>query len=339
MPRRAAFIFSIGEKFGLGPPDSDRLVITNYVIKDMRCLDVYPLSAWLLFEEELRKEVRGKNFTDRRVVLFQDYYLARACECLVDKRGRVLIPPMLRQYAQIGANIILVAARDKFRIWNPVSWKTLVGQAEQKLRGDREFLEDLGLISYESNREHKQIEIVPASAQLLELLRENLANIYNLSPENFELFICERLDRMGFAVQRVGTIYVPDGGVDIVACPRTPTTFPYLLAVQTKCYRSPGRKTGPGAVKDLQAVVARQPFQGGLLVTNTSFTPDATWFAANCPHIVRLRDIGDLERWIADNFLDEAEWRELPRQIELRPGVFVPIPRYSGEEKGDKSNH
>ena len=63
-----------------------------------------------------------------------------------------------------------------------------------------------------------------------------------------------------------------------------------------------------------------------MVVTNTSFTPDAEWFAEQQRSLIRLRGLQDLRRWIAAEFTDEAEWREMPRRIELCPGITVDSP-------------
>ncbi len=172
-----------------------------------------------------------------------------------------------------------------------------------------------------------RVQSVPVISQVLELLRRDARYMYQLTPDQFELFVCDRLDHMGFAVERVGKCHAPDGGVDIIACPRVITEFPFLLAVQAKHHGSSSRKTGPGAVKELQAVVATQPFQAGLLVTNTTFTPDARWFAGHKSHIVRLRDCEDLRRWLYNDFVADQATREIPETIELRPGLVVRVPR------------
>jgi hypothetical protein len=51
---------------------------------------------------------------------------------------------------------------------------------------------------------------------------------------------------------------------------------------------------------------------------------------------VRLRDITDLSRWISGRFLDREEWREMPEQIELGPGIVVPIPRVLSDADEDE---
>src|SRR6185295_18636583 len=119
----------------------ERIVMTNFVIDSQRCLDVYPIDAWLRFEEEVRKKPKF----DPRMVRFQNYYLGSACECTVDTHGRILIPPVLRKYADLKRDVILVSALEKFRVWDREAWKKIFVEAEDKLMQDPDFLGDLGL--------------------------------------------------------------------------------------------------------------------------------------------------------------------------------------------------
>ncbi|SRR5712692_2758547 len=134
---------SIPSKFRevlLGKGD-DRIIISNFVLEGTRCLDVYPLDEWVRFEEEIRKKPKF----DRRMVSFQNYYLGGASECVVDKQGRILIPPLLRQYASLKRDVVWVSALDKFRVWDQEAWKKVFAEAEEKLMQDPDFLGDLGL--------------------------------------------------------------------------------------------------------------------------------------------------------------------------------------------------
>lgn len=124
----------------LGKGD-DRIVITNFVVDGTRCLDVYPMEEWLHFEDEIRKRPKF----DRRMLSFQNYYLASAAECIVDKQGRILIPPQLRQYANLKRDVVMVSGLEKFRIWDQEAWKKVFAEAEDKLTQDPDFLRDLGL--------------------------------------------------------------------------------------------------------------------------------------------------------------------------------------------------
>ncbi|HXG51480.1 MAG TPA: division/cell wall cluster transcriptional repressor MraZ [candidate division Zixibacteria bacterium] len=119
----------------------DRIIITNFVVGGNRCLDIYPLDEWLRLEEEIRKRPKF----DPKMVMFQNYYLGGACECVVDKQGRILIPPLLRQYANLRRNVVLVSALEKFRVWDQETWKKVFADAEEKLLQDPDFLGDLAI--------------------------------------------------------------------------------------------------------------------------------------------------------------------------------------------------
>jgi len=162
---------------------------------------------------------------------------------------------------------------------------------------------------------------------LLRALVLDPEEIYRVTPETFEQLICERLDKMGFEVRRVGkNAYHKDGGVDIFAWPRV-APFSFLMAVQAKHHRSPKHTTGSSEVRDLLGVVQAHSFNAGILVTNTTFTPDAQWWTDKQPHLIRLREIEDIQRWLRNDFLKELEWREIPTTIELCPGVTIELPK------------
>jgi hypothetical protein len=171
-----------------------------------------------------------------------------------------------------------------------------------------------------------QVYAANVTPQLVDALLARPDMIYELSPHVFEELICDRLQAMNLGVERVGGhTYQKDGGIDIVAWPLA-TPFPFLMAIQAKHHRLSQRKTGPGPVRDLLGIVHTHPFSAGVLVTNTTFTPDAEWIAEQMPMLVHLRDIHDIERWLSDNFLDEEDWREMPNKITVCPGVVVRIP-------------
>lgn len=170
-----------------------------------------------------------------------------------------------------------------------------------------------------------RIEIVDVTAELVRRLLHNYDEIYDLSPEGFEDFIQGRIWAMGYEATRVRHAFSRDGGLDILFWPARPCPVPFLGAVQVKHHRASNRRTGPGPVREMAGIMSSQPLQIGMVVTNTSFTADARWFADHQPAIIRLRDMSDLKRWIASNFTDEADWREMPVIIELCPGVIVDL--------------
>jgi hypothetical protein len=130
---------------------------------------------------------------------------------------------------------------------------------------------------------------------------------------------------MGFEPKRTGAINRKDGGIDILFWPRQPIAFPFLCAAQVKHHRNPNDNVGSPTVREFAGAIGGQSINAGLLVTNTSFSPDAKWFARERAKLIRLRGFADIQRWLLKNFSDEAEWHDIPSEIEVCPGVVVKI--------------
>jgi len=118
----------------------ERLVATKFRIGTHRCLDVYPFSAWRRLESSL-----AKNRFDPRYVRFANVYVSGAHELAIDAQGRVLLPPLLREYAGIARDVMITGDVDKFRIWDQQVWQRAFSEHEDKVLDDEEFLADLDL--------------------------------------------------------------------------------------------------------------------------------------------------------------------------------------------------
>ena len=110
-----------------------------------------------------------------------------------------------------------------------------------------------------------RIKIIGAGLALTKQLANDPDLIHRISPQQFEEFICERLDAMGLEPKAVGAVNKKDGGVDIVFWPQSKSAFPFLGAVQVKHHRSPHITEGPATVRDFAGVIAGSPFNAGLL--------------------------------------------------------------------------
>jgi len=121
--------------------NDNRLVITNFIVNSVRCLDVYPHAAWLQLEERLRAQPQF----NQRMMRFQNYYFAAAHECTLDKQGRVLLPPTLREYAGLKKDVMFTSALEKFRLWDREQWKQVFDEAEHGIIENPEDLNNLGI--------------------------------------------------------------------------------------------------------------------------------------------------------------------------------------------------
>ncbi len=118
-----------------------RLVITNFQLDGHRCLDVYPHSTWVKLEEQLR----GKPQFDPRVLKFVTYYVSSAQDCELDRHGRILLPPTLRDYAGLKREVVFASAIDKFRIWDRDVFQRVFQAAGEELSNNPALLEELGI--------------------------------------------------------------------------------------------------------------------------------------------------------------------------------------------------
>jgi hypothetical protein len=170
----------------------------------------------------------------------------------------------------------------------------------------------------------QRVEVVDVTKILLERLRLDYDQIFSIGPESFELLVLDRLVAMGYEAQRVGGVYKKDGGIDIVFWPASSRGLPFVGAAQVKHHRAKYKREGPASLRELVGA-AGGSLNFGVVVTNTIFTADAQWYARNHPTFLKLRDMNDLKNWIASEFRREREWKEMPEEIEIAPGVLVKI--------------
>ena len=119
----------------------ERLVITKFRLTGRRCLDLYPLSTW----RELEAKIVSKNRFDPRLQRFKNFYVSGAHECGIDAQGRVLVPPLLRDYGGLRREVMFTGDIDMFRLWDKTAWQEAFGEDEQRVLDDPSFLSELDL--------------------------------------------------------------------------------------------------------------------------------------------------------------------------------------------------
>jgi len=115
----------------------DRLILTNFD----RCLVAYPYEEWRVLEER----VSSLSMVKKEVKAFQRFFISGATECPIDKLGRVLVPPTLRDYAQLRRNVVFAGMLRKFEIWSKERWLEEIKRSEVDFEGMGEALADLGI--------------------------------------------------------------------------------------------------------------------------------------------------------------------------------------------------
>lgn len=96
--------------------DNSKLVVT--IDTEDKCLLLYPFLVW----EEIEKKVEALPSFNKLTRRIQRLLIGHATEVEFDGNGRILVPPLLREYAHLDKNVILVGQGKKFEIWAKEVW-------------------------------------------------------------------------------------------------------------------------------------------------------------------------------------------------------------------------
>ncbi len=102
---------------------SEGLVVTR---GQERCLNVWPSAEFRTYTQNLDKD-RDASKADRA---FMRMLFAGASAETADKQGRVTLPPLLREYAGLSRDCIVIGAFDHVEIWDADSWTTYSAEQE-----------------------------------------------------------------------------------------------------------------------------------------------------------------------------------------------------------------
>jgi MraZ protein len=90
---------------------SDRAPI---VTAGFECLHLYPFEDW----REVEKRIVDNATEDADVQAYQRMMISGAAECPIDKQGRMLIPPLLREQAGLDREVMIAGVGPRIEIWD-----------------------------------------------------------------------------------------------------------------------------------------------------------------------------------------------------------------------------
>ena len=93
---------------------------------DMRepCLLLYPLSDW----EVVQGKLESLSNINPQARLLQRLLIGHATDLQLDGAGRLLLPSMLRDFAQLEKKLVLVGQGNKIEIWSEQNWQQRMGE-------------------------------------------------------------------------------------------------------------------------------------------------------------------------------------------------------------------
>lgn len=94
-----------------------------------RCLLMYPQPAW----EPIQAKMMGLSSFDKQSSALQRLLVGYAEDVALDGAGRLLVSPVLRNFAGLDKEVMLVGQGSHFELWNMVAWRA---QLEQVMQSD-----------------------------------------------------------------------------------------------------------------------------------------------------------------------------------------------------------
>ena len=92
-----------------------------------RCLLLYPQPAW----EPIQEKMMALSSFDKRSSALQRLLVGFAEDLSLDSAGRLLVSPVLRDFAGLDKEVMLVGQGSHFELWSMAAWRAQLEQVMQ----------------------------------------------------------------------------------------------------------------------------------------------------------------------------------------------------------------
>jgi len=107
-----------------------KLVVT--IDSRERCLLLYPLSEW----DAVQARLEALSNMKRSARVLQRLLIGHATDVDLDTNGRVLLPPMLREFAGLSKKLVLLGQGNKIEVWAEELWQPRLAEWLLERSGD-----------------------------------------------------------------------------------------------------------------------------------------------------------------------------------------------------------
>jgi MraZ protein len=104
------------------------------------CLFVLPPNAWKVLSEQaanLPLSKPGARLFSRMIF--------SGTECNLDRQGRILLPPPLREHADIESEVVIIGVNSRLEIWSKKRWQEQTTKMEEESGSIGEQLTGFGI--------------------------------------------------------------------------------------------------------------------------------------------------------------------------------------------------
>ena len=93
-----------------------------------RCLYVFSKNEF----ESVHEKIRQAPVTSEEARKYLRLFLSGASDDTPDKQGRVLVPQLLREYAGLTKELVIIGVGSRAEIWDASSWQEYLSSNEEK---------------------------------------------------------------------------------------------------------------------------------------------------------------------------------------------------------------
>lgn len=92
-----------------------------------RCVYVLPMQEF----QRITTQIQRTSMSNKSARDYLRVFLSGAVDQEPDKQGRIVVPPMLRDYANLGDEIVVIGVGTRAEIWNKYAWNKYLADREQ----------------------------------------------------------------------------------------------------------------------------------------------------------------------------------------------------------------
>ncbi|MCS7280257.1 MAG: division/cell wall cluster transcriptional repressor MraZ [Desulfobacterota bacterium] len=139
--------YSLDDKNRVSIPAKFREVLArhydlNLILTNLDgCIVAYPKKEW----EAIKENISRIGNLKKEARTFLRFYFSGACECPIDRLGRILIPQSLKSYAKIEKQVVIIGMNKKIEIWSKERWDELVREVTSNFEKIVDMVSELGL--------------------------------------------------------------------------------------------------------------------------------------------------------------------------------------------------
>jgi MraZ protein len=102
-------------------------------------LMIFPLDEW----QEMAEDILTRPLGDEEVRTFRRRIFSGAVDLAPDRQGRIIIPPYLREFAEIDGEVIIAGMYNYIEVWSSEYWQQVKESIENS--SDNARWDDLGI--------------------------------------------------------------------------------------------------------------------------------------------------------------------------------------------------